>query len=88
MSVFYQLIDRMSGNVIKDYETEADALKELDVVAREHGFDEIRDYALLRFEDGSPVNAAMEDGLVALVQALDPRYWGVKTAIAGTARRW
>lgn len=86
MSVFYQLIDRMTGNVIKDYETETDALKELDVVGREHGFDEIRDYALLTFEDGSPIHAAMEGELVALVQALDPQFWGVEAATAGAAR--
>jgi hypothetical protein len=85
MSVFFELIDRTTGNVIKDYETAAAAFHELDGVAREHGFDEIRDYALLTFQDGSPIHAAMEDELIALVQAIDPQYWGVETA-AGAAR--
>jgi len=86
MSVFFQLIDRTSGNVIKDYETEAAALLELDAVARAHGFDEIRDFALLTFQDGLPTYAAMEDELVALVRAIDPQHRNVETAAAGTAR--
>ena len=86
MSVFFQLIDRTSGNVIKDYETEAAALTELEAVARAYGLDEIRDYALLTFRDGLPAHAAMEDELVALVHAIDPQFWGVATAVAGVAR--
>jgi hypothetical protein len=86
MSVFFQLIDRTSGNVIKDYETEDAALGELDVVARTYGFDELRDLALLTFENGLPVHSAMEDELVALVQAIDPHFWCVEAAAAGAAR--
>lgn len=82
MSVFFQVIDRTSGNVIKDYETEAAALNELEAVARAYGFDEIRDYALLTFQDGLPTHAAMEDELVALVQAIKPQFWGLETASA------
>ncbi len=80
MSVFYELIDRTSGNVIKDYESEAAALYELEAVVRAYGFDEIRDFALLRFQDGLPTRAVLEDDLIALVKATDPQYWGVKTA--------
>lgn len=86
MSVFFELIDRMSGNVIKDYETQAAALHELDAVVRAHGFDEIRDFALLTFKNGSPIHAVMEDELVALVQAIDPQFWGDEAAMAGVAR--
>ncbi|HET7603711.1 MAG TPA: hypothetical protein VFK36_11885 [Gemmatimonadales bacterium] len=86
MSEFFQLIDRTTGNVIKDYETEAAALNELETVARTHGLEEIRDFALLEFRDGLPIRAAMEEELAALVQAIDPQFWGVKTAAAGVAR--
>lgn len=81
MRVFFEVIDRTTGNLIKDYETKAAALSELEAVARAHGFDEIRDYALLMFEDGIPSEAAIEDELVALVKAVDPRYWEVESAL-------
>jgi len=65
MTVFFQLMDTTSGNVIRDYDTEDDALDELRGVARNYGLDEIRELALLRFEDGRPILVAMGNELIA-----------------------
>jgi hypothetical protein len=68
MSVFFQLLDRSSGNVIKDYPSKEAALEELRGVAQEHGVDEVRTLALLKFQDGRPMLVAMEEDLVALLK--------------------
>src|SRR6266576_534365 len=60
-TVFFQLMDTTSGNVIRDYDTEDDALDELRGVARNYGLDDIRSLALLKFEDGHPTLVAMDD---------------------------
>jgi hypothetical protein len=65
MTVFFELMDRSSGNVIRDYDTEDAALEELRDVAQKYGLDEIRGLALLRFEDGRPSLVAMDDELIA-----------------------
>jgi hypothetical protein len=67
MSVFCQMLDRSSGNVIKDYPSEEAALEELRTIGQEYGFDEIRTLALLKFQDGHPTLVAMEDELIALL---------------------
>jgi hypothetical protein len=67
MIVFYQLLDRSLGNVIKDYPTEEAALEELRGVGQEYGVDEMRSLALLKFEDGHPTLVAMDDDLIALM---------------------
>ncbi len=65
MAIFFQLLDRTSGNVIRDYDTEDDAFDELRDVAQNYGQDEIRGLALLKFEDGRPTLVAMYDELIA-----------------------
>lgn len=65
MTVFFQLMDTTSGNVIRDYDTENEALDELRGVARSYGLEEIRGLALLKFEDGHPTLVAMDDELIA-----------------------
>jgi hypothetical protein len=67
MSVFFQLLDRSSGNVIKDYPSKEAALEELRGVAQEHGVDELRTLALLKFQDGHPTLVAMEEDLIVLL---------------------
>jgi hypothetical protein len=86
MSVFFQVIDRTSGNVVKDYETEAAALDELGAVVRAHGIDEVQDFALLMFEEGVPTKAAMGDELMALLKASDSQRKGGHAISAGIAR--
>jgi hypothetical protein len=65
MTAFFQLIDATSGNVIRDYVTEDDALDDLRGVARNDGLEEIGGLALLRFEEDHPTLVAMGDGLIA-----------------------
>lgn len=65
MAVFFQLMDKTSGNVIRDYDTEDEALAELREVAQNYGPDDIRGLALLKFEDGHPTLVAMDDDLIA-----------------------
>jgi hypothetical protein len=67
MDVFFQLLDRSSGNVIKDYPSQEAALEELRRLGTEYGVEELRTLALLRFQDGQPSLVAMEDDLVALL---------------------
>ena len=67
MTVFYELFDLATGNVIDDFATEEDALEALRAAACEHGLAAISDIALLRYEDGHPTLAAMERDLVAQV---------------------
>ncbi|MBA3450729.1 MAG: hypothetical protein H0T18_05905 [Chloroflexia bacterium] len=82
MSVFFALIDRSSGNVIKDYETEAAALVELEAVVRDYGVDEIRDFALLEYQDGVPIQAAMDDELIARGKDIEPTHRSSKSTTA------
>ena len=68
MSMFYQLLDRSSGNVITEFDTEEEAFAALCRVGRDHGLEELQHLALLRFEDGHPSLIAMEDELLARVR--------------------
>ena len=67
MTIFFQLIDATSGNVIRDYDTEDDALDELRDVALNDGLDDVRSLALLKFEDGRPTLVAMGNELITLL---------------------
>ena len=68
MSVFYQVLDVSSGNVITDFDTEEDAFVAMCRVGQKHGLAELAHLALLRFEDGHPSLVAMEDELLARVR--------------------
>jgi hypothetical protein len=68
MSVFYQLLDVLSGNIVTEFETEEEAIAALCRVGRDHGLAEIDHLALLRFEDGHPSLVAMDDDLVTWVR--------------------
>ena len=67
MTVFYELFDLATRNVLEDFATEEDALEALYAAKREHGSAAISDVALLRYDDGHPTLVAMEHDLVARV---------------------
>lgn len=67
MSTYFELLDRESGTMLKDYATEADALEDLRAFGREHGQAQLRGLALLRVSDDRPSLLAMDDDLIALV---------------------
>lgn len=68
MDEFLELVDWSTGNVIADFDTEEEALADLLTEARDYGFDGIRTYALLRYQNGHPTLIAMEDELVAYLR--------------------
>ncbi len=68
MNTFYEVLDRSTGNVVKDYPTEEAAFKELESIVQTYGVEEIKDFALLRFQDGKPTLVAMEEALIARLQ--------------------
>jgi hypothetical protein len=67
MTIFYELFDLATGNVIDDFAAEEDALEALRTAECEHGLAAISDVALLRYKDGHPTLVAMERDLVARV---------------------
>ena len=67
MSIYFELLDRASGTMLKDYGTEADALEDLRAFGREHGQDHLRGLALLRVADDRPLLVAMDDDLITRV---------------------
>jgi hypothetical protein len=67
MSTYFELLDRASGTMLKDYDTEADALEDLRAFGLEHGQAQLQGLALLRVSDDRPVLVAMEADLVARV---------------------
>lgn len=71
MSDFFELVDWSTGNVIDDFDSEEAALADLLTEGRQYGFDDIRAYALLQYQDGHPTLIAMEDDLVAYVRRLN-----------------
>lgn len=72
MNTFYEVLDTSTGNVIKDYPTEEAALEELGNIVEAYGVDEIRDFALPRFEHGRPTLIAKEEELVARLRSRKP----------------
>ncbi len=57
--------------MLKDYDTEADALEDLRTFGREHGQAQLQGLALLRVSDDRPVLVAMDDDLIARVAQRD-----------------
>jgi hypothetical protein len=67
MSTYFELLDRASGTMLKDYDTEAEALDDLRAFGREHGQAQLQGLALLRISDDRPVLVAMDDDLITRV---------------------
>jgi hypothetical protein len=68
MDRYFELIDRASGTMLKDYGTEMEALRDLKAFGREHGREGLKGLALLLVEDDRPTLVAMEDELIARVE--------------------
>jgi hypothetical protein len=72
MTPHYQLIDLTSGNVVGDYDTEAEALGDLRQAADTHGWGSIRDYSLMRIEHDAQSVVATQHALVLLARQHQP----------------
>lgn len=69
MNVYFELLDTESGTLLKDYDTEIDALNDLQAFGREHGPEQLKGLALLRISNDLPSLIARDDALIALVHA-------------------
>jgi hypothetical protein len=72
MRTYFELLDRATGTMLKDYATEADALQDLRAFGREHGQAQLQGLALLHVSDDRPVLVAMDAELVARVEQSEP----------------
>jgi hypothetical protein len=72
MDRYFELIDRASGTMLKDYGTELEALRDLKAYGREHGQEGLKGLALLLVENDRPSLVAMEDELIARVERGEP----------------
>ncbi len=67
MNAPYILIDLLSGNVLTDFASEAEAWQTLSEMAAEDGPGAIEHLSLVRMRDGQPTLVAMEDEIVLRV---------------------
>jgi hypothetical protein len=67
MSIYYELLDKESGTLLNEYETEAAALDDLRAFGLQHGQDQLQGLALLRVSDEQPKLVAMDQELIARV---------------------
>jgi hypothetical protein len=74
MSMFFELLDTSSGNLIKEFETEREAIDALRAVGHEYGVEHLRHLALLCFQNGHPTLVARDDELVALANGVTGRH--------------
>ncbi len=78
MDEFYELLDQKSGTLLKEYETEQAALRDLRAFSHEHGRDSLRGLALLRVVNDDSTLVAMDVDLIEhvkrseLVQRITP----------------
>jgi hypothetical protein len=70
MDTLYELIDLTSGNVVGEYDSEVEALAEVRRFAVEYDASAVKDYSLMRIEDGRQSLVAMQDALIRLATAV------------------
>jgi hypothetical protein len=68
MSSTYEIIDLISGNVIRAYGSEVEALAALRALLDQAGSDALADYSLMKVIDGDQTVVAMEGDLLRLVE--------------------
>jgi hypothetical protein len=72
MTPFCQLIDLTSGNIVGDYDAEAEALGDLRQAGGTHGWNSIGDYTLMSVENEPQSVIAMQRALMHLVRRSEP----------------
>jgi hypothetical protein len=67
MSIFFQLLDVTTGNLITEFQSEDEAISALIAVQVEEGDEPILDFALFRFDNGRPSLVAKRGELVRYI---------------------
>ena len=70
--VVFELIDLASGNVVNDFAHASDALESIRRLAHIHGWESVRNLALLRLEGDYQALVAMEEELTAIAASQEP----------------
>ncbi|HEY7036085.1 MAG TPA: hypothetical protein VH482_32430 [Thermomicrobiales bacterium] len=73
MDTFYELIDLTSSNVVGEYDSEVEALDEVRRFAEECDISAVKDYSLMKIDQGRQSLVAMQDALVRLATDREPQ---------------
>ena len=71
-AVIFELIDLTSGNVVNDFADVAEALASIRRIAEMHGWEAVRNLALMRLEGDDQALVAMQASLADLAAAQEP----------------
>jgi hypothetical protein len=74
MSMFFQLLDVTTGNLVTEFQSEDEAIAALSAVQVEEGDEPILDFALFRFDNGHPSLVAKRGELARYIARARRRF--------------